>query len=101
MTTRQKAISGCLKAAHAQNFLIATPIDGLGQHTSPLEYRTIIRYRPMIPLFSKDEACPIYRKACLDTFGEISVKKEAPMNFSTDPQEGDRHLGLRMFWCMD
>jgi hypothetical protein len=72
----------------------------------------------MIPLFSKDEVCPICRKAYLDTFGEhavhcrelpgfkyrhnlvrdvifnifrrpgISVKKEAPVNFLTDPQEG-------------
>ncbi|MCI11809.1 auxilin-like protein, partial [Trifolium medium] len=70
MTTRQKAIYGCLKAAHAQDFLIATPINGLGQHMSPLEYLTILGYRPMIPLFSMDEACPICRKACLDTFGE-------------------------------
>jgi hypothetical protein len=72
----------------------------------------------MIPLFPKDEVCPVCRKACLDTFGEhaahcrelpgfkyrhdlvrdvlfdifrragISVKKEAPVNFLTDPQEG-------------
>jgi hypothetical protein len=39
MTTRQKAIFGCLQAAHAPNFLLAIPIDGLGQHMSPMEYR--------------------------------------------------------------
>jgi len=69
----------------------------------------------MIPLFLIDEVCHVYRKACLDTFGEhavhckelldfkyrhgfvrdvlfdifrratISVKKEAPVNFLTDP----------------
>ncbi|MCI10010.1 hypothetical protein A2U01_0031101, partial [Trifolium medium] len=55
MNTRQKAVFGCLKAAHAQDFLLAIPIDGLGQHMSPLEYRTILRYRLMIPLFPKDE----------------------------------------------
>ncbi|GAU17410.1 hypothetical protein TSUD_232870 [Trifolium subterraneum] len=84
---------------------------------SPVEYRTILRYRLMIPLFPKDEVCPVCRKKCLDTFGEhavhcrelpgfkyrhdlvrdvlfdifrragISVKKEAPVNFLTDPQE--------------
>jgi len=32
MTTRQKTIFGCLQAAHAQDFLLAIPIDGLGQH---------------------------------------------------------------------
>ena len=43
MTTRQKAIFGCLQAAHAQDFLLAIMIDGLGQHMSPVEYRTILR----------------------------------------------------------
>jgi hypothetical protein len=37
MTTRQKTILGCLQAAHAQEFLLAIPIDGLGQHMSPKE----------------------------------------------------------------
>jgi hypothetical protein len=27
----------------------------------------------MIPLFSKDEVCPVCRKACLDTFGEHAI----------------------------
>jgi hypothetical protein len=72
----------------------------------------------MIPLFPIDEVCPVCRKACLDQFGEhavhcrelsgfkyrhdfvrdvlcdifqragVSVKKEAPVNFLTDPREG-------------
>ncbi|KAK2443362.1 hypothetical protein QL285_014474 [Trifolium repens] len=45
MTTRQKTVFGCLKATHAQNFLLAFPIDGLDQHMSPVEYRAILRYR--------------------------------------------------------
>ncbi|KAL6550175.1 hypothetical protein OROMI_020663 [Orobanche minor] len=82
-----------------------------GLHMSPVEYRTILRYCLMIPLFPIDEVC-------LDTFGEhavhcrelpgfkyrhdlvrdvladifrragVSVKKEAPVNFLTDPHEG-------------
>ncbi|KAK2361377.1 hypothetical protein QL285_086534 [Trifolium repens] len=118
MTVRQKAVFGCLKAAHAHDFLLAIPIDGLDQHMSPVEYRIVLRYRLMIPLFHVDEVCPVCRKACLDTFGEqatycrelpgfkyrhdlvrdvlfdifrragISVKKEAPVNFLIDPQEG-------------
>nr|KAJ0213536.1 hypothetical protein LSAT_V11C400199650 [Lactuca sativa] len=89
----------------------------LGQHMSPVEYRTILRYRLMIPIFPIDEICPVCSKACLDTFGEhavhcrelhgfkhkhdvvrdvlfdacrragIFVKKEAPVNFLTDPQD--------------
>jgi len=71
MTTRQNTIFGCVQAAHAQDFLLAIPIDGLGQHMSPVEYRTILRYRLMFPLFLIDEVCPVCRKACLDTFGEL------------------------------
>ncbi|KAJ0910633.1 putative exostosin [Helianthus annuus] len=85
---------------------------------SPVEHRTILKYRLMIPLFLVDEVCPICHKACLDSFGEhavhckelpgfkyqhdlvrdvlfdifrcagISAKKEAPANFLTDPLEG-------------
>ncbi|KAK2458308.1 hypothetical protein QL285_005484 [Trifolium repens] len=124
MTTRQKLVFECLKAAHAQDFLLAI--------YPSMEYRAILRYRLMISLFSKDEVCPVCHKACfLDTFGEhaahcrelpdfkyrhnlirdvlfgifklvgISVKKEAPVNFSTDPQKGDRHFVQRISWCMD
>ncbi|GJY27321.1 hypothetical protein Tco_0402047 [Tanacetum coccineum] len=118
MTVRQKAVFECLRAPHAQDFLLAIPIDGLGQHMSPVEYRTILKYRLMIPLFPVDAICPVCRKACLDSFGEhavhckelpgfkyrhdmvrdvlfdicrragISVKKEAPVNFLTDPSDG-------------
>jgi len=79
MTTRQKTIFGCLQAAHAQNFLLAILIYGLGQHMSPVEYRTILRYGLMIPLFPIDEVCPVCRMMCLNTFGEHVVHcKELP-----------------------
>ncbi|GJT00103.1 hypothetical protein Tco_0821272 [Tanacetum coccineum] len=85
---------------------------------SPVEYRTIFKYRLMIPLFLVDEIYPVCRKACLDSFGEhdvhckelpglkyrhdmvrdvsfdvcrragISAKKEAPVNFLTDLMDG-------------
>ncbi|GJW33576.1 hypothetical protein Tco_0053608 [Tanacetum coccineum] len=85
---------------------------------SPVEYRTILKYRLMIPLFPVDAICPVCRKACLDSFGEhvvhckelsgfkyrhdmvrdvlfyicrrvgISAKKEAPVNFLIDPSDG-------------
>ncbi|GKE51745.1 hypothetical protein Tco_1486901, partial [Tanacetum coccineum] len=91
---------------------------GLGQHMSPVEYRIILKYRLMIPLFPVDAICHVCRKACLDSFGEhavhckelpgfkyrhdmvrdilfdicrrarISVTKEAPANFLTDPSDG-------------
>ncbi|PNX96876.1 auxilin-like protein [Trifolium pratense] len=118
LTTRQKAVFGCLQAAHARDFLLAIPIEGLGQHMSPVEYRTILKYCLMIPLFPADELCHVCRKACMDRFGEhavhcreltgfkyrhdfvrdvlfyvfkrarLFVKKEALVNFLTDPLEG-------------
>ncbi|KAI3750270.1 hypothetical protein L2E82_20904 [Cichorium intybus] len=118
MTFRQKAVLECLRATHAQDFLLSIPIEGLGLHMSPVEYRAILRYRLMIPLFPVDEICPVCRKACLDSFGDhavhcrelpgfkyrhdmvrdvlfdvcrragISVRKEAPVNFLTDPADG-------------
>ncbi|GJS71533.1 hypothetical protein Tco_0704374 [Tanacetum coccineum] len=118
MTVRQKAVFECLRASHALDFLLAIPIDGLGQQMSPVEYRTIPKYRLTIPLFSIDAICPICRKAYLDFFGKhavhckelpdfkyrhdmvrdvlfdicrragISVKKEVHVNFLTDLSDG-------------
>nr|GEW13999.1 auxilin-like protein [Tanacetum cinerariifolium] len=83
-----------------------------------MEYRTILKYRLMILLFSVDEICPVCRKACLDSFREhavhckelpgfkyrhdivrgvffnicrragISTKKEAHVNFLTNLSDG-------------
>ncbi|GKD17184.1 hypothetical protein Tco_1206342 [Tanacetum coccineum] len=79
MTVRQKAVFECLCAPHAQDFLLAILIHGLGQHMSPMECRTILKYRLMIPLFPVDEMCPICRKACLDSYGDHTVHfKELP-----------------------
>ncbi|KAJ0744564.1 putative exostosin [Helianthus annuus] len=84
---------------------------------SAMEYRSILKYCLMIPMLPNDETCPLYRKACLDKYGEhalhcrelpgfkyrhdfvrdalmdilrragILAKKEAPVNFFTDPAE--------------
>ncbi|GKD63469.1 hypothetical protein Tco_1305577 [Tanacetum coccineum] len=64
MTMRQKAVFECLRAPHAQDFLLVIPIDGLGQHMSSVEYHTILK-----------------------RVG-ISAKKEALVNFLTDPLDG-------------
>ncbi|GKD41187.1 hypothetical protein Tco_1261394 [Tanacetum coccineum] len=64
MTMRQKAVFECLHASHAQDILLTIPIDGLDQHMSPVEYRTILK-----------------------RVG-ISAKKEAPVNFLSDPSDG-------------
>ncbi|GJR19033.1 hypothetical protein Tco_0967560 [Tanacetum coccineum] len=87
MTVRQKAVIECLHAPHAQDFLLAISIDGLGQHMSPVEYHTILKYRIMIPLFlAEDVLFDICRR------GGISTKKEAPVNFLTDLSDGKSTL---------
>ena len=73
MAVRQKVIFECLRISHAQDFLLAIPINGLGQHMSPVEYRAIIKYRLMILIYPVDEICHVCRKACLDSFGEHAV----------------------------
>ncbi|GKA36261.1 hypothetical protein Tco_0722752 [Tanacetum coccineum] len=79
MTIRHKAVFECLRAPQAQDFLLAIPIDGLGQHMSPMEYRTILKCRLMIPLFPVDAIYHVCRKACLDSFEEHAVHcKELP-----------------------
>ena len=73
MTARQKEFFQCLRAPHAQIFLLDIPIDGLGQHISHVEYHTILKYRLMIPIFPSDEICPVCCKTCLDSFREHAV----------------------------
>src|SRR4051794_17446827 len=73
ITTRYKAVFGCLQTEHAHDYLLAIPTDGLGQHMSPVECHTILRYCLMIPLFIMDEVCLVFRKACLDTFEEHTI----------------------------
>nr|GEY62047.1 putative reverse transcriptase domain-containing protein [Tanacetum cinerariifolium] len=131
MTMRKKAVFECLRAPHAQDFRLVIHIDGIGQHMSPVEYHNILKYRLMILLFSVDAICPVCRKACLDFFGEhtihckellrfkyrhdmvkdiffdicrrarISAKKEAHVNFLTDPSNERSTLRPTTFWFLD
>ncbi|KAF5790604.1 hypothetical protein HanXRQr2_Chr09g0385171 [Helianthus annuus] len=85
---------------------------------SVVEYQSILKYPLLIPMFPNYKTCPVCRIACLDKYGEhalhgrefsgfkyrhdfvrdalmdilrragISAKKEAPVNFFTDPAEG-------------
>ncbi|GJY45228.1 putative reverse transcriptase domain-containing protein [Tanacetum coccineum] len=95
MTMRQKTVFECLRAPHAQDFLLVVPIDGLG-HYVQWEYRTILKYRLIIPLFPVDALSgfkyrhDIARDVLFDICKRagISTKKEAPVNFLTNPSDG-------------
>ncbi|GJY86023.1 putative reverse transcriptase domain-containing protein [Tanacetum coccineum] len=71
------------------DFLLAIPIDGLGQYMSPLEYHIILKHHLMIPLFPVDAIHPVRRKACLDSFGEHAVhyKKFSGFKYRHDMRE--------------
>ncbi|KAJ0898260.1 hypothetical protein HanRHA438_Chr08g0354831 [Helianthus annuus] len=51
----QRAVFECLRAPNAQDFLSVVPIEGLGQCMSAVEYRAILKYRLMVPLFPVDD----------------------------------------------
>jgi len=48
---------------------------------SPEEYRIVLRYPLIIPLFHIDEVCPICCMECLDTFEEHVVHCEELPSF--------------------
>ncbi|GKB89370.1 hypothetical protein Tco_0961642 [Tanacetum coccineum] len=58
--------------------------DKLAQHMSPVEYRTILKYRLMILLFPVDAICPVCRKAYLDSFGNMRFIVKSSHVSSTD-----------------
>ncbi|KAL5710701.1 hypothetical protein ACHQM5_021234 [Ranunculus cassubicifolius] len=89
---------------------------------TPVEYRAILRYRLLIPLYKDGERCSVCKKDQLDAFGDhaahcryypgfkyrhdhvrdilydviwragVQVKKEAQVNFLTDPSDGRSSL---------
>lgn len=67
-TTRHKSNFSRLQATHVQDFLLAIPIDGLGQHMSHINYCTILKYHLMIFLFLV--VSHVYSKVYLDILGE-------------------------------
>jgi hypothetical protein len=87
MTTRENRVFGCLQAAHDQDFLLAILIDGLSQHMSSVEYRTILKYHLMIPLFPMDKVFPVCGKACLITLGSTLCIVESCQVSNTGVQE--------------
>ncbi|GKD14458.1 hypothetical protein Tco_1198865, partial [Tanacetum coccineum] len=85
MTVRQKAVFECLRAPHAHDFLLVIPIDGQGmfgflwEHVFHCKELQGFKYRYNMV---RDVFFDVCRRS------EISFKKEAPVNFLTDPLDG-------------
>ncbi|GJW40510.1 hypothetical protein Tco_0066355 [Tanacetum coccineum] len=84
MNMRQKAVFECLGAPHAQDFLLAISIDGLGMLDSFGEHEVHCKELPGFKYrhdMVRDVLFDICRRA------GISARKEAHVNFLTDPSD--------------
>ncbi|GJR10647.1 putative reverse transcriptase domain-containing protein [Tanacetum coccineum] len=102
MTVRQKAVFEYLRALHAQDFLLAIPIDGLDQQMSPVEYRTILKYRLMIPLFPVDVNALFVARHGWITLGNMRFIVKSSHVLSTDTiwlvshPDNSKNTGMRL-----
>ncbi|KAL5714646.1 hypothetical protein ACHQM5_016578 [Ranunculus cassubicifolius] len=74
LSIRQQAILDSVKTPHAQDFLLAVPIEGLGQRVGDREFRAILCYRLMIPLFREGTMCPSCHVRTLDCWGDHALQ---------------------------
>ena len=71
---RFRAILESTRQAHASDFLLALPNEGLGQIMSDMEFRAVLALRLLIPKFSGSRLCS--RKNCsvhMDSFGYHAI----------------------------
>ncbi|GJT65284.1 hypothetical protein Tco_1016764 [Tanacetum coccineum] len=127
LSPRQVAILSCIRAPHAQDFLLTIPIDGLGQKMNHRQFRSVLCYRLTIPMFSEGSVCPSCNVHRMDKWGDhavhcssevgvkfrhnlvrdilvdicskvgIMVRKEAPMGFRSGDGKDLRPADLLLF----
>ncbi|GJS17093.1 hypothetical protein Tco_0411565, partial [Tanacetum coccineum] len=73
LSPRQVAILSCIRAPHAQDFLLTIPIDGLGQKMNHRQFRSVLCYRLTIPMFSEGSVFPICNVHRMDKWGDHAV----------------------------
>lgn len=85
MTDRDRELWQCNRDQHAQDFLLAIPIEGLGQKIGPRHFSAILKYRLGIPFFEEDGVCPSCSSA-MDKFGDHAVhcKNDLGLKFRHD-----------------
>ncbi|GJR40673.1 putative reverse transcriptase domain-containing protein [Tanacetum coccineum] len=127
LSPRQVAILSCIRAPHAQDFLLTIPIDGLGQKMNHRQFRFLLCYRLTIPMVSKGSVCSSCNVHRMDKWGDhavhcssevgvkfrhnlvrdilvdicskvgIMVRKEAPMGFRSGDGKDLRPADLLLF----
>ncbi|KAL5708293.1 hypothetical protein ACHQM5_019103 [Ranunculus cassubicifolius] len=72
-TDREIAVHQCNRAPHSMDFLLAIPIEGLGQRMQPRLFRSVLRYRLSIPMFIDHEICPTCSLKKMDIWGDHAI----------------------------
>ncbi|KAL5718570.1 hypothetical protein ACHQM5_011457 [Ranunculus cassubicifolius] len=67
------AVHQCNRAPHSMDFLLAIPIEGLGQRMQPRLFRSVLRYRLSIPMFIDHEICPTCSLKKMDIWGDHAI----------------------------
>ncbi|PWA80644.1 hypothetical protein CTI12_AA194290 [Artemisia annua] len=73
LSPRQLAILSCIRAPHAQDFLFTIPIVGLGQRMNHRQFRSVLCYRLVIPMFAEGSLCPSCNVHRMDQWGDHAV----------------------------
>ncbi|KAL5723796.1 hypothetical protein ACHQM5_007146 [Ranunculus cassubicifolius] len=89
VTSRQKVVMECVKMEGGQNYLYTLPIHGLGQTMTPKDYRAVLSYRLMIPIFAEGQACGGCNRFMMDQYGDHAVQCKG------DPGIKHRHDTVR------
>ncbi|GJR72076.1 RNA-directed DNA polymerase, eukaryota [Tanacetum coccineum] len=123
LSPRHVTILNCIRAPHAQDFLFIS-IDGLGQRMNHRQFRSVLCYRLVVPMFSEGSLCPSCNTHQMDQWGDhvvhcssevgvkfrhnlvrvilvdicskvgIMVRKEAPMGFLSEDGKDLRSADL-------
>nr|GEV98996.1 putative reverse transcriptase domain-containing protein [Tanacetum cinerariifolium] len=117
----------CIRSLHVQDFLFTIPIDGLGQRMNHRQFRSVLCYRFLVPMFTECSLCPSCNAHQMDQWGDhavhccsevgvkfrhnlvrdilvdicskvgIMVRKEAPMGFLSHDGKDLRPADLLLF----
>ncbi|GJS99959.1 hypothetical protein Tco_0821129 [Tanacetum coccineum] len=103
LSPRQVAILiSCIRAPHAQDFLFTIPIDGLEQRMNHRQFRSMLCYRLVVPMFSEVNGLKFrhnVRDILVDICSKVGimVRKEAPMGFLSEDGKDLRPADLLLF----
>ncbi|GKB45121.1 hypothetical protein Tco_0890063 [Tanacetum coccineum] len=93
LSPRQVVILSCIRSPHAQDFLFTIPVDGLGQRMNHRQFRSVLCYRLVIPMYN------LVRDILVDICSKVGIMvgKEAPIGFLSEDENDLRPADLLLF----